>query len=72
MLLLEACKLTAFGLRVRTELLKRGISQTQLAKKCSEMTGLYVDGQYIYKILTGQREAPKVKAAIQDILEIKV
>ena len=35
-------------------------------------TGLYVDGGYMYKILTGQRNAPKVVEAIQEILGIQM
>jgi hypothetical protein len=39
-----------------------------LEETVSEQTGLYVDSGYMYKILTGQRKAPKVVAAIREIL----
>lgn len=67
---MNSCKLTDFGLCVKTELLRRGMEQKQLEKSITELIGLYVDSGYIYKILTGQRNAPKVVQAIRDILGI--
>lgn len=64
-------KFSDFGLRVKTELLKIGKSQKWLEDVVSEKTGLYVDGGYMYKILTGERSAPKVVAAIREILSIE-
>ena len=67
---MNSCKLTDFGLCVKTELLRRGMEQKELGKRIAENTGLYVDSGYIYKILTGQRNAPKIVQAIRDILEM--
>lgn len=67
---MNSCKLTAFGLRVKTELLKRGKNQTWLEKEVTKKTGLFVDSGYTYKILTGRRNAPKVVQAICEILDI--
>ena len=64
-------KFTDFGLCVKTKLLQMGKEQKWLEKTVSEKTGLYVDGGYMYKILTGQRNAPKVVAAICEILNIQ-
>ncbi len=64
-------KFTDFGLCVKTELLRKGKEQKWLEAAVSEKTGLYVDGGYMYKILTGQRNAPKVVKAIRDILNIQ-
>lgn len=64
-------KFTDFGLCVKTELLRQGKEQKWLEEVASEKTGLYVDGGYMYKILTGQRNAPKIVEAIREILEIK-
>jgi hypothetical protein len=61
-------KFSDFGLTVKTELLRRGKEQKWLEEAIRERTGLYVDGGYMYKILTGQRKAPKVVAAIREIL----
>jgi hypothetical protein len=64
-------KFTDFGLCVKTELLRTGKEQKWLEEAVSEKTGLYVDGGYMYKILTGQRNAPKIVAAICEILSIQ-
>lgn len=67
---MNSCKLTDFGLCVKTELLRRGIEQKQLEKSITEKTGLYVDSSYLSKIFTGRRNAPKVVQAIREILSI--
>lgn len=67
---MNSCKLTDFGLCVKTELLRRGMEQRQLEKTITERTGLYVDSSYLSKIFTGQRNAPKIVQAIREILNI--
>ena len=47
-------KFTAFGLCVKKKLLDLGKPQKWLEHEVSAKTGLYVDGGYMYKILTGQ------------------
>ena len=69
--MLNCSKFTDFGLCVKTELLRTGKEQKWLEEAVSERTGLYVDGGYMYKILTGQRNAPKIVAAICEILGIQ-
>ena len=64
-------KFSDFGLRVKMELLQKGKGQRWLEQAVSEKTGLFVDNGYMYKILTGQRNAPKIVAAICEILNIK-
>ena len=64
-------KFTDFGLCVKTELLRKGKEQKWLEETISEKTGLFVDSGYMYKILTGQRNAPKIVDAIREILDIK-
>ena len=68
---MNCSKFTDFGLYVKTELLRTGKDQRWLEKAVSEKTGLYVDGGYMYKILTGQRNAPKIVAAICEVLNIQ-
>ena len=63
-------KFSDFGLAVKTELLRRGETQKWLKERVTEVTGLYVDGGYMYKILTGQRSAPKIVAAIREVLNL--
>lgn len=64
-------KFSDFGLRVKTKLLQIGKEQKWLEEAVAEKTGLFVDGGYMYKILTGQRNAPKIVAAIREILNIQ-
>ena len=63
-------KFTDFGLCVKTKLLRLGKDQKWLEATVAEKTGLFVDGGYMYKILTGQRNAPKIVASICEILDI--
>lgn len=56
---MKVAKLTGFGLCVKTELLRRGMSQSELESIVSKETGLFVDSGYMYKILTGQRNPEK-------------
>ena len=68
---MNSSKLSDFGLLVRMELLRKGRSQKWLEEEVKEKTGLFVDGGYMYKVLTGQRSAPKIVAAIKEILGIR-
>lgn len=64
-------KYTEFGVRVFSELKRRGMTKEELSKQVTGMTGLYADGGYLYKIFTGQRNAPRIVAAINEILGIE-
>lgn len=62
---------TDFGAEVKRKLLgPPRKTQTWLAGEVSSRTGLVVDDSYLSKILTGQRNAPKVVQAIREILDI--
>ena len=67
---MEVCKFTEFGLYVKNKLLRRGKEQKWLEEEINKRTGLFVDSGYMYKILTGQRNAPKIVQAICEILDI--
>lgn len=67
---MNCSKFTDFGLCVKTKLLQMGKDQKWLEKAVAENTGLFMDGGYMYKVLTGQRNAPKIVAAICEILDI--
>lgn len=64
-------KVSDFGLVVKTELLKKRRTQKWLEEEVAKRTGLYVDSSYMYKILMGQRNAPKIVEAICEILNIE-
>ena len=68
---MNCSKFTDFGLVVKTELLRIGKTQKWLEETVSEKTGLFMDDGYMYKILAGQRNAPKIVAAICEILNIQ-
>jgi hypothetical protein len=51
--------------------LRIGKEQKWLEEEIAKETGLYTDSSYLYKILTGQRNAPKIVKAIRKILDIK-
>lgn len=63
----EVCE---FGINAKTKLVQINQTQTWLAKKINENTGLYVDVPYLCKIFTGERSSPKVIQAIREILEL--
>ena len=69
---MNCSKFTDFGLCVKTKLLQMGKEQKWLEEAVTEKTGLFVDNGYMYKILTGQRSAPKIVAAVCEILNIPV
>ena len=64
-------KFSDFGLCVKTKLLQIGKDQKWLEEAVTEKTGLFVDCSYMYKILTGQRNAPKIVEAIKEILHLE-
>lgn len=64
-------KISDFGLSVKTELLKKRRTQRWLEEEITKRTGLYVDSGYMHKILTGQRNAPKIVESICEILDIE-
>lgn len=64
-------KFSNFGLCVKTELLRIGKSQKWLEETVAEKTGLFVDSGYMYKILTGQRNAPNIVMAICEVLNVE-
>lgn len=68
---MNCSKFTDFGLCVKTKLLQMGKDQKWLEEIVSEKTGLFVDNGYMYKILTGQRNAPKIVATICEVMNIQ-
>lgn len=65
-------KFTDFGLSVKKKLLDLGMTQRELEGLIRGKTELFVDASYMYKIMTGQREAPKIVSAICEILGLEV
>jgi hypothetical protein len=61
---------TEYGKTVRKKLIDMEKTQEWLLDKVKEKTGLYMDHQYMTKILNGQRGAPRIVQAINEILEL--
>lgn len=65
--MLESTKYTDFGLAVKIELLRRGMKQDDLINEIKKRE-IFCDSGYLSKIFRGERNAPKVVAAIKEIL----
>ena len=61
-----------FFKKVKYRLIDLGKNQRWLEEQIKEKTGLYVDSSYLSKIYNGERNAPKIRKAICEILEIEV
>ena len=59
-----------FRKKVKYRLIDLGKSQKWLEDQVRENTGLFVDSSYLAKIFNEERNAPKIKAAICEILGI--
>lgn len=57
-----------FGKEVKKKLVDIDQTQKWLIDQISAKTGLYMDGFYLHKILTGKSTNPKIVAAIREIL----
>lgn len=60
-----------FGKQIKKRLIDLGQTQEWLARQVTEGTGLYCDRSYLYKIMSGRRRAPKIVAAICEILKLE-
>ena len=59
-----------FGRAVLSRLLETGMTQAELIDCVKKETGHFLDGGYLYKILTGQRNAPQIAKAIREVLDL--
>ena len=64
-------QVTAFGKEVKKRLIDIDKSQTWLAEKIREKTGLYVDCGYLNKIFTNKRTPERIVSAIREILDLQ-
>ena len=67
---METAKTTAFGKEVKKRLVDLEQKQSWLIEQVAEKTGLYFDGSYLHKVMTGQLNTPKIVEAIREILDI--
>lgn len=62
--------MTDYGKAVKHALVDKEKTQTWLIREINKKTGLKVDSSYLSHIFSGQRNAPRVKMAIYDILKV--
>lgn len=60
-----------FFKKVKYRLIDLKKTQKWLEQEITKKTGLFVDSSYLNKIYNGDRNAPKIRAAICEILEIE-
>jgi hypothetical protein len=57
-----------FGKEIKMRLVDMGQSQKWLTEEVTKKTGLFFDGYYLHRILTGKSENQKIVNAIKEIL----
>ena len=62
---------TDFGKRVKVRLIEMDKNQDWLIKQVQDKTGLYFDSPYLWRILTGQLNTPKIVDAICEAVGFK-
>ena len=67
---METIKTTPFGKEIKKRLVDLERKQAWLIDQVAEKTGLYFDGSYLHKVMTGQLNSPKIVQAIREILGI--
>ena len=67
---LEKIALTPLGKEIKKRLVDLDRNQVWLIERVRQQTGLYFDGSYLHKIMSGKLDAPKVVQAIREILNI--
>lgn len=64
-------RLTEFGKKIKIALIERDRTQNWLIDEVKKKTGLFLDSAYLSRIMVGERNAPKIVAAIREILEFE-
>lgn len=59
-----------FGKAVKIRLIEMEKDQSWLVEQVKEKTGLYFDKSYLWKIMAGTLETPKIMAALREILNL--
>lgn len=67
---MDTTKTTPFGKAIKKQLVDLEQKQSWLIDQVASKTGLYFDGSYLHKVMTGQLNTPKIVQAIREILEI--
>ena len=62
--------LTPYGKAIKIRLIELDKPQTWLIEQVKERTGQYCDSILLYKLSTGQLNVPKIRAAVNQILDL--
>ena len=65
-----AAKLTPFGKAIKRRLIDVDHSQAWLIEQVHGLTGLYFDGGYLYRVMTGQLKTPRIVQTICEVLDL--
>lgn len=63
-------KKTNFSKQVKIRLVEMGKSQVWLIEQVKAKTGLYFDGGYLWRIMSGEKSTPTIVEAIREILDL--
>lgn len=61
---------SSFGKEIKKRLVDLDRNQMWLITQVRNRTGLYFDGSYLYKVMCGKLDTPRVVQAIREILNI--
>lgn len=64
-------QITDYGKQIKKRLVDLDQPQSWLIQEVIKHTGLFLDSGYLYKIMTGQRKAPSIVNAINEILDLE-
>ena len=64
-------QLTPLGVKIEIALIRKRMTNTELAQRVADDTGMFCDCKYIGKIKNGERTPPKIIESIRKILDIK-
>ena len=60
----------SFGKEIKKRLVDIDKTQDWLIDQVANKTGLYFDGSYLHKVMTGKLNTPRIVQAIKEILDI--
>ena len=61
----------AYKKSIKHALIDKGITQVELFRQVTEKTGLYCDNSMLRKIIIGKINGTKIRAAINEILNLR-
>lgn len=66
----ETASITQFGKTIKHRLIDLDKQQAWLIDEVEKKTGLYFDSSYLYKVMIGVNNSPRIIGAICEILSI--